>query len=263
MGIRRCAVAGAFYPAGALQLLQMLDLFFQREKGPIISAYGVVVPHAGYVYSGKTAACAYSAIPEEFEGTIIVLGPSHRGSETCISLDNWETPVGVMSSDLELLEAFKIPIDSRAHSNEHSIEVQMPFIQYRCPKASIAPILMGYQDERSALSLSRNILSAIKKTGHEVKIVASSDFSHYVPKEKAIRDDGYAIQALQSLNVPLFYQRIKEKNLSACGYGPIATMVHVTNELGATEGKLLKYTTSGDVTNEVSEVVGYAAIAVV
>ncbi len=263
MGIRRCAVAGAFYPAEASQLLQVLDLFFQKERSHNISAFGIVSPHAGYIYSGVTAACAFNAIPEDFDGTFVVIGPSHRGSETCISVDNWETPIGTLIPDQDFLDALKIPSDSFSHRNEHSLEVQMPFIQYRYPNARIAPIMMGNQNERSSLSLSGKILSAVKDTERNVKIIASSDFSHYVPKEKAVRDDGYAIMALQSLNVPLFYHRIREKNLSVCGYGPISTMVHVAKELGATEGKLLQYATSGEVTNEFSEVVGYAAIAVV
>lgn len=263
MGIRRCAVAGAFYPAGAYELLQMLDLFFQENKASAIKSYGIVSPHAGYVYSGKTAACAFSTIPEDFDGTILVIGPSHRGYETCISVDQWETPLGVLSSDTELLNALHIPSNAPAHRSEHSLEVQMPFIQYRSPNALVAPVMMGNQDEIQALALSRSIKSAIEETGREIRIVASSDFSHYVSKDLAIRDDGYVIQSLESLDLPLFYRRLKEKKLSACGYGPIATMIHVTKGLGAKEGKLLAYTTSGDVSHDDSRVVGYAAIAVV
>ena len=122
--------------------------------------------------------------------------------------------------------------------------------------------MMGQQDYTSAMRLAEKIGNAIKRTKRDVRIVASSDFSHYVPEEKAKSDDLYAIEPLSSLNIPEFYRRIEERGVSACGYGPIATMVTVCGKLGAKTAQLIRYATSGEVTGDRREVVGYAAIAV-
>jgi hypothetical protein len=138
----------------------------------------------------------------------------------------------------------------------------MPFIKYRFPRARIAPVMMGQQDYPSAVRLAEKIGGAIQRTQRDIRIVASSDFSHYVPESTAKSNDLYAIEPLKTLNVPEFYRRIGERGVSACGYGPIAAMVTVCGNLGATTGQLIRYATSGDVTGDHHEVVGYAAIAV-
>jgi AmmeMemoRadiSam system protein B len=139
----------------------------------------------------------------------------------------------------------------------------MPFIKFRFPRARIAPVMMGEQDEMSAKLLAEKIVSAIQRTRRDVRIVASSDFSHYVPEALAQENDLYAIESLKSLDSSEFYRRIEERNISACGYGPIAVMVAACRMLGATAGKLIRYTTSGEITGDRREVVGYAAIAVI
>jgi hypothetical protein len=139
----------------------------------------------------------------------------------------------------------------------------MPFIRYRFPKAKIAPVMMGQQDYTSAMRLAEKIRAAIKMTKRDVRIVASSDFSHYVPAQKAKSDDLYAIEALNNLDTREFYRRIEERKVTACGYGPIAAMVTVCAGLGTRAAKLIRYATSGDVTGDEREVVGYAAIAVI
>jgi hypothetical protein len=139
----------------------------------------------------------------------------------------------------------------------------MPIIKYRFPRARVAPVMMGDQRYEAATSLAERLLRAIGHTGRNVRIVASSDFSHYVPGETARRQDLYAIDALTTLDVPEFYRRLQETGATACGYGPIAAMCIVCRSLGAERGELLQYTTSGDVTGDFNQVVGYAAIAVV
>ncbi len=262
MDMRPCSVAGMFYPAEPRHLEQLLETFFQR-KAPGIDARGIVSPHAGYVYSGETSACAFSTIPPDFDGTLIVIGPSHRGYRTCASAVPWETPLGIVDVDTKLIDAMEIDIDEAAHKNEHSIEVQMPIIKYRFPRARVAPVMMGDQRYEAAVSLAEQMLRAIRHTGRNVRIVASSDFSHYVPNETARRQDLYAIEALTTLDLPAFYRRIRETGATVCGYGPIATMCIACRSLGAERGELLRYTTSGDVTGDFDQVVGYAAIAVV
>ena len=138
----------------------------------------------------------------------------------------------------------------------------MPFIKFRFPRARVAPVMMGDQSLRSAAELAGKIGKARNRTGREIRIVASSDFSHYVPEEVARSNDLYAIEALKELDTGEFYRRVEERGVSLCGYGPIATLCLAGKEMGASLGELLIYRTSGDVTGDLEEVVGYAAIAV-
>jgi AmmeMemoRadiSam system protein B len=250
-----------FYPAEPRHLEQLLERFF-RTRAAGLDARGIVSPHAGYVYSGETSACAFSAIPPDFDGTFVVIGPSHRGYMTTASAVPWETPLGLVDVDTDFTDALDITIDEASHRKEHSLEVQMPIIKYRFPRTRVAPIMMGDQTYEGALGLAEHILQAIEQTGRDVRIVASSDFSHYVPDDVARKRDLYAIEALETLDIPEFYRRLSEVQASVCGYGPIAAMCIVCQSLGAERGELLRYTTSGDVTQDYDQVVGYAAIAV-
>jgi AmmeMemoRadiSam system protein B len=262
MKIRPCAVSGMFYPKDPDHLEQLMASFFSNA-GPSIDAIGVVSPHAGYIYSGAVAARAFASIDRSFNGTFIIIGPSHRGFGTCVSAVPWETPLGIVDNDTELVEALNIEVDEASHSEEHSLEVQVPFVKYRFPRARIAPVMMGRQDYRSAVLLSQEITSAIRRTGRNTKIVASSDFSHYIRADIARTNDLYAMEALKMFDIPEFYKRIGERGITACGYGPISAMTLACRELGGEKTEILKYATSGDVTGDDSEVVGYAAIAVV
>jgi AmmeMemoRadiSam system protein B len=250
-----------FYPRDPSHLEQLLEKFFSvsRKAG---NSLGIVSPHAGYIYSGEVAAQAFSAISPDFSGTFVVIGPSHRGYINCVSKVPWETPLGVVDTDVEFVELLDIETDEFSHRDEHSLEVQMPFIKYRFPRARIAPVMMGQQDYTSAMRLAEKIGTAIKRTKRDVRIVASSDFSHYVPEQKAKSDDLYAIEPLLTLDTKEFYRRVEEQRVTACGYGPIATMVTVCGKLGAKTAQLIRYATSGEVTGDRREVVGYAAIAV-
>ena len=261
MTIRTCAVAGTFYPRDPSHLEQLLEKYFSTGEGLTVSK-GIVSPHAGYVYSGGIAARAFSTISPDFSGTFVIIGPSHRGYLTCVSKVPWETPLGVVDNDTEFVESLDIETDEFSHRDEHSLEVQMPFIKYRFPRARIAPVMMGQQDYQSAILLAEKIDNAIQFTHRDVRIVASSDFSHYVPEETAKMNDLYAIEPLKTLNISEFYRRIGERGVSACGYGPIAAMVTACGRLGAKTARLIRYATSGDVTGDRREVVGYAAIAV-
>ncbi|HON81184.1 MAG TPA: AmmeMemoRadiSam system protein B [Methanoregulaceae archaeon] len=261
MKIRTCAVAGVFYPRDPHHLEQVLGKFFHgKETG--LDARGIVAPHAGYPYSGEVAAWAYSAIPASFAGTFILVGPSHRGFGTCISRIAWETPLGIVDIDPEIADALDIKIDEVSHLEEHSLEVQVPFIKYRFPRTRIVPILMGDQGYKSASLLAERVLDALRRTNRDdVRLIASSDFSHYVPAAQARENDRYAIAALDDLDIPAFYRRVAERGVSACGVGPIAVVCLVCRALGARRGQLLHYATSGDVTGDPT-VVGYGAVAV-
>ena len=261
MKVRTCSVAGQFYPAEPSHLEQLLEGFF-RKTADGRDARGIVSPHAGYIYSGRTAARAFSAINPSFDGTFVVLGPSHRGFLTCASAVPWETPLGILETDTEFVNRLEVAMDELSHRDEHSLEVQMPFIKYRFPRSRVVPVMMGPQDPASAAHLAERILEAVHRTGRDVRIVASSDFSHYVPEAEARRDDLAAIEPLATLDTDGFYRKVRDLGVSACGYGPIAAMVLAARGLGARKGELLQYTTSGDVTGDRGQVVGYAAIAV-
>ena len=259
--MRTCAVAGMFYPRDPSHLEQLLEKFFSKTRSGG-AHLGIVSPHAGYIYSGEVAAHAFSSIPADFSGTFVVIGPSHRGYINCVSKIPWETPLGVVDTDAEFVELLDIETDEFSHRDEHSLEVQMPFIKYRFPRARIAPVMMGVQDYSSAMRLAEKIVHAIRQTKRDVRIVASSDFSHYVPEQKAKSDDLYAIEPLLTLDTKEFYRRIEERRITACGFGPIAAMVAACGKLGAKTAELVRYATSGEVTGDRREVVGYAAIAV-
>lgn len=263
MKMRKSAVAGMFYPNDPSHLEQLLESFFAAANPGTKKPRGVVSPHAGYIYSGQVAAYAFAAIDREFSGTFIIIGPSHHGYLTSVSAVPWETPLGVVDTDTEFIAALGLPVDELSHANEHSIEVQVPFIRYRFPRARIVPIMMGRQDIASARTLGESVAEAVRKTKRDVRIIASSDFSHYVPAAKATEEDLYAIEPLKTLNIEEFYRRIGEKGVTACGYGPISAMVTAAARLGATKAELITYATSGDVSGDYREVVGYAGIAVI
>ncbi|MDP3564905.1 MAG: AmmeMemoRadiSam system protein B [Methanoregula sp.] len=262
MKMRTCAVAGMFYPQDPSHLEQLLEKYFsgtRTEGAPL----GIVSPHAGYIYSGQVAAHAFGTIDPGFSGTFVVIGPSHRGYISCVSAIPWETPLGVIDTDTGFVDALDMETDELSHKDEHSLEVQMPMIKYRFPRARIAPVMMGPQDYASAVRLAEKIVSAIRLTKRDVRIVASSDFSHYVSATKAKSDDLYAIEPLTTLDTVEFYRRIEERRVTACGYGPITAMVTACSKRGAKTAKLIRYATSGDVTGDTREVVGYAAITVI
>ncbi len=268
MKIRPCTLAGAFYPAEPERLKEILLRFFDKipkDYGENTDPMGIVSPHAGYFFSGQAMAVAYGAVDKDFSGTFIIIGPSHRGLSSCISECDWETPIGVLKNDRRLTDLIDLPVDERSMNfgNENSIEVQMPFIRNRFPHAGIVPVMMGRQTPDEIKNLSEKISSALIKYDGNVKIVASSDFSHYIPAKKAETDDRYAISALtEFFDTGKFYSRIMSGRMSVCGYGPISTMIETLKNFGASKCSLLTYQTSGETSGNYSQVVGYAALAV-
>lgn len=254
--MREPAVAGLFYPKEAAELDKELTHFFSSVEARHRAVAGIS-PHAGYEYSGQTAAWTYANLMEG--KPIVIMGPDHTGSslgDTCIYFDGgWKTPLGVVEIDYTIAEGLRDIgiLNKAAHNGEHSIEVQLPFIQRRFPGSKIVPIMMGDQNEDVAVAIGKKLAE------FDCIVVASSDMSHYVPLEKAEDDDIYAIGALKRLDVDGFYGRVTERQLSACGVGPIAAAATFAKEKGAKRGVLLDYSTSADVTGE-EECVGYASM---
>jgi MEMO1 family protein len=260
--MRLPAVAGQFYPGSGAELEHQLDGMLNPEKE--ISCLGAVVPHAGYVYSGQVAAAVYSRLPRA--ETYVIIGPNHHGlgSPVALSLDSWRTPLGVVEPDRELADALAgsiIDHDETAHRREHSIEVQIPFLQKRFQGFKILPISMGLQDEQTAQEVGQEIYRAVQKLNRRCIVIASSDFTHYEPQETARKVDAKLLESILNMDVPELYDRVYRYNATACGYGPIAATITATTAMGAKAGQLLSYATSGDVSGDYSQVVGYAAIA--
>ncbi len=262
MKTRPCAVAGMFYPRDPSHLGQLLESFFSKTTTGE-SALGIVSPHAGYIYSGQIAAHAFSSISPDFSGTFIVIGPSHRGYLTSVSSIPWETPLGIVDMDTEFIKGTGY-CDRRTFTERRTFNRGSDAVyQYRFPRSRVVPIMMGEQDPAHAAVVAEKIIAAHLLTKRDIRIIASSDFSHYVPEAQAKDGDLFAIEALTRLDTNEFYRRIREKRVTACGYGPISVMVSVCKSMGAQEGRLIQYGTSGDVTGDRSEVVGYAAFAVI
>lgn len=262
MQTRKPAVAGQFYPGTEGGLRKTIEKMVSKAEKKI-KPIGIVSPHAGYIYSGQVAGELYSNI--EIPDTVIILGPNHTGigrPYAIMTEGRWETPLGEIEIETnlarEILSACKsIEEDSTAHTDEHSLEVQVPFLQYFRPDIKIVPIVIGgekYQEIGSAIA------DSIK--GMDVLIIASSDMTHYEPHESAKEKDNLAIEAILKLDEREMLQRIAKHNISMCGYGPAAIMLVAAKLLGAKQAKLIKYMTSGDTSGDYSAVVGYAGLAV-
>ena len=264
--MRQPTVAGQFYPLNPKALKKEVNRCFSGIDISQRNVIGAVVPHAGYTYSGSVAAQSYAVLPEA--DTYIILGPNHTGLGSLVSAsqETWSTPLGDIETDIELARSLAgsiVDLDELAHNFEHSIEVQLPFLQHQFGNDfKILPICMGLQDEETAVEVGNEIARAVSESGKKVVIIASSDFTHYQPADIAHDVDQHLIEAILDMDVPEFYRRRAEKNISACGYGPIAAMLTASNALGAKKASLLIYATSGDVTGDMSAVVGYAAIII-
>jgi hypothetical protein len=275
MRVRKPAVAGSFYPAAKEQLLNMVEGCFLHSHGPgkrppagngrkIIA---IVCPHAGYMYSGPVAAYSYYYASSIKPDVVIMIGPNHYGIGSGIATmkeGSWETPLGsvsVSSSAAEQLVKTSgiVDFDDAAHSEDHCLEVQLPMLQYIYDhKFEIVPIIIWMQDRESALDIGRGIAEIAKD--RKALIIASSDFTHYEPNEQAHRKDGELIKTVLELDVSKYYGVLERLNVTACGYGAIASVMAAARILGAEKGELLKYATSGDIAGNKSAVVGYGSI---
>ena len=265
--IRNPVVAGQFYPGSASQLKEMIRGMVD-EKATKEEVIGLVSPHAGYPYSGPVAGATISRI--KFKDTFIIIGPNHTGRGKPLSImteGTWETPLGQVEIDSELAKQIlaassHLEEDYPAHQYEHSIEVQLPFLQYFKPDIRLVPIILAYHNGATYKAIGKDIAKAIKELNKRVVIMASSDMTHYEPQESAQKKDAKAIEAVLDLNEDELLKRVDELNISMCGYAPTASLIAAAKELGATSAELVKYQTSGDTTGDYSAVVGYAGIII-
>jgi MEMO1 family protein len=265
---RKAAVAGQFYPSRPDELRRMIGRMVDAGT-PRKKALAVVSPHAGFVYSGSVAGAVFSSI--ELPETFVILAPSHRPIRSLFALMNegeWETPLGTVgiAADLAggILNSVKSArVDAAAHSAEHSLEVQLPFIQFFKDEAKLVPVAISYLASFTDLEdLGAGLAAAVKAHKKDVLIVASTDMSHYVSREEARRKDFLAIQKILDLDPRGLFDVVKEEEIGMCGFQPVTAALIAAKALGARRAELVKYATSGDVTGDDSQVVGYAGIRV-
>lgn len=264
---RQPAVAGQFYTGDARNLRIQIKSFI-GEGGDGRKALGIMAPHAGYVYSGAVAGAVYGAI--KVPATVVILGPNHHGRGSRAALypaGEWLTPLGSVAinsglAELMLRNSPLLEEDSIAHQYEHSLEVQVPFLQVVRPDVTIVPICLGFSDFESCRSLGVALAKSIAEYGKEVLVVASSDMTHYEPADIAKGKDNLALREILSLSPEGLYSVVRGAGITMCGIVPTTVMLVHALERGATMSELIRYATSGDVSGDYGQVVGYAAVAV-
>lgn len=264
---RQPAVAGQFYSDNPSHLRADLGRLIKKQE-PQKDVCGVIAPHAGYMYSGNIAGIIYGAvhIPE----TVLVLGPNHHGIGEPAALypdGEWLTPLGTVSinsrlNDLILTNTPYVKKDTLAHSREHSLEVQLPFLQVMQPGLSISAICLSGGDYQALKQIGEGLARAIRAFDSDVLIVASSDMTHYESASAAKVKDGHAIDRVLAMDPEGLLLTCRNERITMCGVVPAAVMMTAAASLGATKAELLAYGTSGDVTGDDSQVVAYAAMSV-
>ncbi|OYT39476.1 MAG: AmmeMemoRadiSam system protein B [Desulfurococcales archaeon ex4484_58] len=281
--IRYPVVAGYFYPKDSIELKDMIKKLFLHRYGPgkepAISSsrrretIGYLAPHAGYIYSGPIAAHTYYNLALDGKPeTIIVIGTNHTGLGSLVSVypsGKWITPLGELRVDCELAEEIVYnselaELDTDAHLEEHSVEVQLPFIQYIFGNdIYILPIVLGLHSYETAEDLAKAINKATTKLNRDTIIIASSDLNHYDPYDITVEKDHKAIEKILSLDSREFYETIINNHITVCGPGGIMTLIEYTKIKAHNKNykaELLKYANSGDISGDKSMVVGYASI---
>jgi MEMO1 family protein len=268
MYVRRAAVAGRFYPKDPGALRSDIRSYLSPDEMKV-DVLGCMVPHAGYIYSGSVAAAVFSKI--NIPRRCFVIGPNHTGLGrplSTVSEGAWETPLGTVSiaSDLakSLKDAFSpLTEDTEAHHAEHSIEVELPFLQVFRPDITIVPIALGTGQFELLEALGHALAEVTAAQSEPVLIVASSDMNHYENDGITRAKDGKAIERILALDARGLFDVVQRENISMCGFGPVVTMLAATKQLGASSAELVTYATSGDVSGDREMVVGYAGITVV
>ncbi|MCD6220209.1 AmmeMemoRadiSam system protein B [Candidatus Calescamantes bacterium] len=264
---RKARFDGEFYPSDAFTLRDFIKGLLpenpSREK-----VKGIIVPHSGYFLSGKVYAEVYSRI--EIPHRVILLGPNHKGEGSLVSIwdkGEWETPLGRVRINEDMADALIsysrfLEVDTRSHEEEHSLEVQLPFLQYINPEVEIVPVLFLPSD----YEVYMDIVNAIKNTGEEwgedILILATTDFTYSHTQEEIVRLDRLTMEAIENLDDLTLLERIENHKVNMCGYVPVIVNILACKELGARKGEILLYSTSGEVTGYYDEIRGYGGIII-
>ncbi len=259
--------SGSFYPGNREELERVLKVLMEdcpeRQR-----ALGVISPHAGYVYSGRVMGSVFSRI--EVPDTVVILAPNHTGRGTPFSVwpeEPWRTPLGDTSIDEELVNEILntcelLEKDKAAHQNEHSAEVILPFLQYSNPQVKIVVIVIRSGNFEDLSIVGKSIGDVLKKTKPGTLVVASSDMTHYESQQSADKKDKSAISEIVALREEGLYRVVRELDVSMCGVSPVISMLVCSKERDAAKAELIKYETSGEVTGDYKQVVGYAGVII-
>jgi hypothetical protein len=267
--IRQPVFAGHFYPADADLLRRDVESHILASRptgGGRRPALALVVPHAGYIYSGSVAGATYAAA--ELPAVLLILCPNHTGAGrpiAAMSSGAWATPLGEVPVDEalagRLLETCAgLEVDARAHAREHSLEVQLPFLQVALGAFTFVPVCVGTGKLDALLDLGRGIARAIAESERRIGIVVSSDMSHYVPADVARARDQAAIERMVAVDPEGLHREVRERDISMCGYAPAVAGLEAARRGGAASGRLIAYASSGDTTGDYDSVVGYAGL---
>ena len=267
--VRKPAVAGQFYSSSNQGLKNQIEALIDK-KATKLDVIACMLPHAGYMYSGGVAGQTVSRI--NIKNKIILLGPNHTGYGPPFSIMSegiWQTPLGEIKIDNMLAQQILnhskyLKDDSLAHLYEHSLEVELPFLQYFKTDFEITPIIVSSDEITILKEIGKDIACAIKDSNikDSITIVASSDMTHYESQAQAVKKDKEAIQAILELNEDKLMERVRSLSITMCGYAPVVVMLSAAKLLGAKGAKLIQYQTSGDITGDNDSVVGYAGIII-
>ncbi len=277
--LRLPAVAGQHYFADTDKLKLQIKHSFTHELGPGAlpgersdkRVHGIIVPHGAFMFSGACAAHAYKLIGESAKpDVVIIIGPNHTGTGAGLAVypsGAWKTPLGEVKVDEAFAKAIvkhgeMLDLDEMAHQYEPSIETQLPFLQYVLPDVPIVPILMMIHDMDACDDVAFSIVDAAEELKKKVLIIASSDFSHFVPARVASELDDLVLQNIEKLDEERLMKTIERKKVSMCGFAPVSAMMVACKEMGAKQARVLKYYTSGEILNDDTQVNGYASCVV-
>jgi hypothetical protein len=265
--IRPPAVAGRFYPDDPRRLRSEVDSFLSgSDQEKKIRAIACIVPHAGYAYSGSVAGEVYRRL--QVPRRVILIGPRHypRGAALAINSDGaWQTPLGMVPIDNLLAEKIvrgfpELREDNVAHSTEHSLEVQLPFLQQLVPSLAFVPIVIGPAQWDTLEGLGRALAAVIAAESEPVLLIASSDMNHYESDAVTRVKDRKAIDQILALDPRKLFDTVREEQISMCGYAAAVAVMIAANELGGMQAELVRYATSGEVNGDLQQVVGYAGM---
>jgi AmmeMemoRadiSam system protein B len=273
--VREPAVAGHFYPADAAALSASVETLLSQPGSaapPPGRTVALVAPHAGYVYSGAVAASAYRLLSRGTFERVVVIAPSHRialRGSSIFDRGAYKTPLGTVPVDEELAARIlergrgEVVVEPEMHRLEHSLEVQLPFLQATLGDFRLVPIVMGRQEEPHLTRLAEAVVSAVRDLAIQTRVllVASTDLSHYHDDERARELDGVLLEDVERLDPAGLAKDLAAGRCEACGGGPLVTTLRAARALGAARAVTLSYATSGDVNGDRSEVVGYLAAA--
>ncbi len=269
--LRKTAHAGSFYPRFADQITRQIQSWSagQPQAKANERCLGLIVPHAGYVYSGACAARAFHYIAGQDFDSLLILHPSHHGSHFDWSLspfEQYDSPLGKLDLDLRLAELLSrhssSAVDRHYHEQEHSLEIQLPLIKHFFPEARICPVMIGRPYPEVAQNLARVLSEAISASGQKVAIIVSTDLSHYHNSDRAEQMDGLITRYIMSLDPDALWQSVISKRCEACGIGGVLTLLYYASLVPDAQAKVIHYTHSGKVSGDNQQVVGYLSALV-